>query len=224
MTEKSDSEHIKWMYLTGRGAGIDQASFPAAWNGHADLSGRFPQLMGNFTDSVMYCLLDGSDERFSAAAVLTLFDEDAVRAVLANPAAVSVIHPDEVRVFGDVIARLSFAADEELVTDEPIPDPGAPAAIAWITRAEGASWEQFASELRENTLEASKAVARCVIDWRHDGLFPDSIYAFDAAVELYGGEPGDAIRAAQWLVASNGLHTDSIAVGGEIILNWKVNQ
>lgn len=224
MMGNTDLREVKWLYLSGRGAGIDREQFPKEWKGHAELSGIFPQVMDYFRDSVIYSLIDVVPERdFIAMAALKLHNEDAVRTVLSYPDAVAVIHPDEVRVFGQLIGEVSFAAHEEVIVSGPLPPIGENSAFAWVTRKSTAKEGDFISHLVSVVGGFAGRTDRAVINWRHDGLFPNTVYHVDAVVELYGGDAGTLKRLADSLVESEMVDSGlSWALCGKILMNWEL--
>lgn len=216
----ASADSVKWLYVAPRGADISMDDFPRAWRGHARLAGRFPDLAAHFSASI-YCLVSGGGRGdFDAAAVLTLPGLDAVEDVLRHPDAVATMHPDERRVFSDLIAHLSLGALEEVVKPGPV---GPFARLEFLQRREGASPEAFAAqvreELRSHLATAGEQVSRAVLNHRIPGLFPDSVHRQDAAVELYGAEgtpPAGIDYSASGLVDLE----RSLSVCGPVIMNW----
>jgi hypothetical protein len=206
---------VKWIYLARRAAGVTRDEFPKAWRSHARLASRFPDLAGYFQATV-YCLLSGdADDRFDAAGILTLQDDAAIRAVLDHPDAVATMHPDELRVFEDLVARLSLAADETVVVE----GAAGPHARLILLESRAVQAQAIDAAVREVVEGLAVRPNRCVVDHVREGVF-NSIHPWSAIIELHG-EPEVCERAGAALAAAVSRAGALTQVEGPVTVNWR---
>jgi hypothetical protein len=208
---------LKWIYFARRAAGVAVEDFPKRWRAHARLAARFPDLAGYFSATI-YCLVSGNGAgRFDAAGLLTVESEASIRAILTDPDAVETMHPDELRVFEDHIARLSLAADEVLVVE----GTAGPHARLLLVDAAGAPAHEIQKAVLDVVGTLSAGPARCVVNHVREGVFP-SVHAWSDVIEVYG-EPELCAAAGEALASALRGWGAVTQVEGRVIVNWRAD-
>jgi hypothetical protein len=210
---------LKWLYLASRGPSIARENFLSEWKNHARLASRFADLVSYF-DASTYCLLDTDSGGFEAAGILSLKNLQAIHAVLANPDAVATIHPDERRVFGNLIFRLSLAAEEEVLREGAA---GGHGCLAFLRLLRGSQLADCWSGIRgvlSGQREPRSGVSRCVLNRVVPGVFA-SIHDYHAVIELYGAAPSELQESVAPLFDLPQVDpAASLRVQGRVVMNW----
>jgi hypothetical protein len=211
---------VKWLYLACRGPSIARDDFVKEWRGHARLASRFPDIVRCFEASI-YCLLDANGGDFSAVGIITLRDETAIGTALAHPDAIATIHPDEQRVFGDLIARLSMGAEEEALLAGPV---GEQACLAFVRcradRDDRYSLSDIRTAMAGPLERRTGGVSRCILNRIVPNLFV-STHRYDAVIELYGSDASQLCETVAPVLELPCVDPSaSLRVQGRIVMNW----
>jgi hypothetical protein len=208
---------IRWIYLASRGPGIAKADFAAAWLNHARLASGYKDLLGLFRSTIYLLVEHGS--RYDAVGFISVPDAAAIDAALRHEGARSSIHPDEIRVFGELIANVSMAADTVVLRDGAIAGSGA---AAFLRKAAGVSSADFERAIRDLPNHGSRPddVTRCVMNRGRGGLFPSARHAFDAVLEFYGTDESLRALTQRLEMLAEIDAAGCIFVTGRVIMNW----
>lgn len=115
----------KMIYLARRNPATDHAEFLDNWAGHAELSGRFPAIAGNFR-RVIQCdaqpendLPTGVSTDYDGVNLLTMRTVGGMAGVWQDPAVRDHMEPDELRVFSGYVRDFTIICAEEVILDGP---------------------------------------------------------------------------------------------------------
>lgn len=180
----------KMIYLARRNPATDHAEFLENWAGHAELSGRFPAIAGNFR-RVIQCdalaepdLPPGVSSDYDGVNLLTMRSVGGMAGVWQDPAIVEHMEPDELRVFSGYVRDFTIICAEEVILDGPYTQY---LALRFLARRADVDRKSFAARWSGQggrTLTASGGPLRRLV---HDHrMFPaPEGYGYDGIEELW---------------------------------------
>ena len=136
----------KMIYLARRNPATDHAGFLENWAGHAELSGRFPNIATNFR-RVIQC--DAQPERdvppgvssdYDGVNLLSMRTVGGMAGVWRDPAVIETMEPDELRVFSGYVRDFTIICAEEVVLEGPYTEH---LAVRFLARRSGVDRKSF---------------------------------------------------------------------------------
>lgn len=187
----------KMIYAAKRNPSTTHDGFLTNWAGHAELSGRFPEIFEPFR-RVVQCdaqpgglRVAGASDEYDGVNLLTMRSMSGMTAVWDQPAILEHMEPDELRVFSGLIRDCTVFAAEEIVGDGPITDH---VAIRFVRRRAGVDRREFTARTsgggrRSFVVDEASELRRLV----HDHVMLETPPAFDFdLVEEYWFDSAEA--------------------------------
>ncbi|HQR03607.1 MAG: EthD domain-containing protein [Proteobacteria bacterium] len=183
----------KMIYLARRNPGLAAEDFPRAWREHSALGRQCPNV-GARVLGVAQCArildaaLPGLSTDYDGVNLMQLRDLESAHAIWSDPDVVSVMKPDELRVFDGHVAGFTLVTTERVLREGPAPAIGAVALISFLARRPGmhpdefaAAWAaQTAAAVADDSLPGVQSVVHNLT-----ALPPPAGYAFDGIAEWW---------------------------------------
>lgn len=181
----------KMVYLARRNPGLAAAEFPQAWREHSALGARCTNVRDKVL-SVTQCSrvlepppLRGAADDYDGVNLLALRDLQAAADIWSDPETLTIMRPDEPRVFATYVRDFTLVCEERPLRDNPRTTTALIGFLRRSTGRTGADWQRWMQSEAAAVLAGGVfATARRVV---HDEVCrpPPPGYEYDSVLEWW---------------------------------------